>query len=121
MGGVRRHGRARVDPENPQPFAVCDRCGGLYNHIDLTWQHEWNARTIYNKNFLHCERCLDKPSELFRNLTLPPDPPPIIDPRPEFYHLDEFDYFTTEDGQQTLTDEDGVEIQAPENQNSDGS
>jgi hypothetical protein len=120
MGGVRRHGHARTDPENPQPFAVCDRCGGLYNHIDLTWQKEWNGKTIYNKRYLHCERCLDVPNELNRNLTLPADPPPILNPRPEFYSLNETDYFVTEDGQ-PLVNEDGITRQAPEGQNSDGS
>ena len=24
-----------VDPQNPQAFAVCDRCRLLYNHVDL--------------------------------------------------------------------------------------
>jgi len=81
---MRAHGRARVDPQNPQAFAVCDRCGKRRNHVDLTWQHEWQGNQLVNLRILVChDTCLDKPHEFTRPPLLPPDPVPIKDPRPE--------------------------------------
>jgi hypothetical protein len=80
---MRPHGRARVDPANPQAFAVCDRCGRLYNHVDLRWQYQYRGESLQNTRLLVCERCLDKPHEFARPAVLPPDPVPIANPRPE--------------------------------------
>jgi hypothetical protein len=70
-------------------FAVCDRCGFLFNHPDLTFQYQWQGVKLQNKRILVCENCSDKPSQFLRAITLPPDPLPIFNPRPEFYSIDE--------------------------------
>ncbi len=82
---MRPHGRARVDPQNPQAFAVCDRCRMLYNHTDLRWQYQYRGNSLMNIRLLVCERCLDKPHEFTRPVILPPDPVPIPYPRPDNY------------------------------------
>jgi hypothetical protein len=86
----RPRGRARVNPDDPRSFAVCDRCGFLFNHSDLTFQHQWQGVKLQNKRILVCENCSDKPSQFLRAITLPPDPTPIFNVRPEYYSIDEF-------------------------------
>jgi len=78
----RPHGRARVNPSNPQAFAVCDRCGTFYNRIDLTTQMDWAGTRLVSKNLEVCSSCLDQPAPFKRAFTLPPDPVPVRDPRP---------------------------------------
>lgn len=80
---MRVHGRARVDPQNPQAFAVCDRCRMLYNHADLRWQYQYRGNSLVNIRLLVCERCLDTPHEFARPAILLPDPVPIPNPRPD--------------------------------------
>src|SRR5690242_11718892 len=81
---MRSHGRARVDPSNPQAFAICDRCGMRRNHVDLAWQFEWFGNELRNKRILVCaDKCIDVPHEFTRPPVLPPDPVPIQNPRPE--------------------------------------
>jgi hypothetical protein len=82
---MRPHGRARVDPQSPEAFAVCDRCRMLYNRVDLKWQHQYAGNRLVNIRLLVCGRCLDKPHEFNRPLVLPPDPVPVADPRPDNY------------------------------------
>jgi hypothetical protein len=81
---MRNHGRARVDPQNPEAFAVCDRCGFRRNHVDLAWQYQYAGNQLVNQRILVCaDKCLDVPHEFTRPAILPPDPVPIKDPRPE--------------------------------------
>jgi hypothetical protein len=81
---MRNHGLARVDPQNPEAFAVCDRCGRRRNHVDLTWQRQYAGNNLINLRLLVCrDFCLDVPHEFARPVILPPDPVPIRDPRPE--------------------------------------
>lgn len=94
----RFHGRAQVDPDSPRAFAICDRCGFLYNHQDLRWQFEWVGPQLQNLRLLVCETCLDQPQEQLRTIILPPDPLPILNARPEFYAIDEIDFLTTQAG-----------------------
>ena len=51
---MRSHGRARVDPQNPEAFAVCDRCGFRRNHADLEWQHQYAGNQLVNRRILVC-------------------------------------------------------------------
>lgn len=84
------HGRAKVSVTRPQAFAVCDRCGFLYNHVDLQWQYDWRGPNLANLRKLVCESCLDKPQENGqRTFILPPDPVAIRNARPEFYIADD--------------------------------
>lgn len=87
--GLRPHGRARVDPANPRAWATCDRCGFNYNLGALNWQYDWRGASLQNLHLLVCDTCLDKPSPWFRSIVLPPDPPPLINARPEPYLIDE--------------------------------
>lgn len=84
----RPHGRARVDARNPRAFAICDRCGLLYNQVMLKFQYDWRGNQIVNTNTLVCDICYDVPYEGRRPLKLPPDPMPISNPRPVRYALD---------------------------------
>lgn len=78
----RPHGRARVNPENPEAFGYCDRCGFVYNLRDLDWQWDWNGNRLFNKRILVSHQCMDKPQEQLRPKGLPQDPVPILNPRP---------------------------------------
>ena len=79
---------ARVDPQNPEGWAQCDRCGFWRNRSDLSWQYEWGGMSLYSKGILVCvDRCYDIPQEQFRTIILPPDPPPIVNAR-----VPDFDY-----------------------------
>jgi len=91
---MRPHGRARVSARNPRAFAICDRCGFLYNHINLKWQFDWRGTSLQNLRFLVCNRCYDTPQEQLRAIVVPADPTPIINARVENYAVDEADYQT---------------------------
>lgn len=82
-------GRARVSPSHPDAWAICDRCGFLYNHKDLAWQFDWQGPRMQNLRILVCQMCMDVPFEHNRTIILPPDPVPISNPRPEFYSPDD--------------------------------
>lgn len=83
-------GRAKIDPKNPRAFGVCDRCGLWYNLHDLVWQHEWRGNDLVDIRLRVCTlTCLDVPFELDRPLYLPPDPPPVDQPRVETFAIDE--------------------------------
>ena len=79
------HGRARVDARSPRAFAVCDRCGFLYNHKDLHWQYDFRGRSLANLRILVCDTCEDTPQPQLKPRIIPPDPMPIMNARPERY------------------------------------
>jgi len=85
-------GRAKTSSKNPQAHAICDRCGMRYNHVDLQFQYDWAGASVKNKRILVCNRCLDNMQDQLRAITLPGDPPPILNPRPETYALATTDY-----------------------------
>lgn len=86
---MRPSGRANVSAIYPRAWAVCDRCGFLYNHVDLAWQYEWRGVKLQNIRQLVCQDCLDKPQEQLRTVILPMDPVPIANARPENYVQDD--------------------------------
>ena len=92
-----RTGRARVNKSNPEAFAICDRCGFWYSHPALKWEYVYAGRNLVKTNLLVCEKCHDKPNEVLRARTLPPDPVPIRNPRPGFDYSNP-DIFATESG-----------------------
>lgn len=85
----RPKGKAFVDPYNPTAFAICSRCGSLYNRDKLDWQYQWYGNKLFNKRVQVCGDCMDKPSQFLRQVILPPDPPAINQPRSEPYSIDE--------------------------------
>ena len=83
---------ARVSTQNPEAWAVCDRCGFWYNRSDLVWQTGWAGQHLYSLGILVCttgNRCFDIPNEQLRTIILPPDPPPIINARVPNYAYEE--------------------------------
>ena len=87
---MRRHPRrARVDPASPRSWAADDRSGFIGNHENLCWQYEWAGSRLINTKILVFEDELDKPQRQLGTIILPPDPPPIINARPEQYDIDE--------------------------------
>lgn len=87
-------GRAKTSSSNPRAFAICDRCGFLYNHSDLHWQYDWRGATMQNVRILVCNECLDTPQEQQRAIVIPADPVPIVQPRVQDYVQAETDYQT---------------------------
>ena len=86
MGGFAPRGHAKLDPRSPSAFAICDRCGFLYNHRDLTWQLEWFGNVIRSTRNLVCPTCYDEPNPTLQVVKLPPDPEPIMNARAEPVH-----------------------------------
>lgn len=83
MAYASRAGHARTNARAPQAHAICDRCGGRYNHVDLSWQFDYAGAGMVNKRILVCRRCLDKPQPQLRAIIIPADPVPILNPRPQ--------------------------------------
>ena len=82
-------GRAIVDPTNPAAHGICDRCGFRFNHNRLRWQFDWRGTKLQNLRILVCDSgCYDVPQEQLRSIVLPPDPVPIMNPRPEQYDVE---------------------------------
>lgn len=82
---MRQHGKANISQVYPRALAICDRCGAMVNHVDLTWQYQWRGTKLQNIQLLVCESCLDIPQEQLRVIILPMDPVPIMNARPENY------------------------------------
>ena len=93
---MRPHGRARVSARNPRAFAICDRCGFLYNHINLQWQYDWAGASLINRRILVCDECLDVPQQQLRAIVVPADPVPILNPRVQDYVTAETNYRYTQ-------------------------
>lgn len=94
----RFHGRAQVDPRYPSAWAVCDRCGMLYNRRDLNKEYDWRGTVLSPTGSVVCVRCSDESQEQLRAMALPVDPPDVRNPRPEPYPLDEHNIRITEAG-----------------------
>lgn len=78
-------GRARLDPQNPSAFAICDSCGFNYNLVALRAERQWYATEVRATGFRVCSKCEDVPQEQLRTITLPPDPMPVQNARPDTY------------------------------------
>lgn len=89
MAYTSQSGRARTSVNNPQAFAVCDRCSQWVNHVDLRPQTIVAGATLLPINLLVCRRCFDVPNETQRAIVLPADPQPIRNPRVEPFVYDE--------------------------------
>ena len=96
MSYASRSGRARTSPKNPQAHAICDRCGGRYNHVNLSWQFDWAGAALINKRILVCNHCMDTPQQQLRSIVLPADPPVVMNARPEYFIQAETDYRMTQ-------------------------
>lgn len=101
----RPHGRARVNPQSPESFGRCDRCSLWYNLNDLAFQFDYRGLKLQNLGLRVCRRCLDKPSPQLRPIILPPDPVPVMNPRPENFAAAENNYLSTESGDHMTTED----------------
>jgi len=72
--------------------AACDRCGFIFNHVDLKFQYEWRGPVLQNIQLLVCKSCLDIPQEQLRAITIPADPTPIMNARVQDFTAAESDY-----------------------------
>lgn len=99
-------GRAQVSPQSPSAFGVCDRCG-IWNQLNrLNFQYDYRGLKLQNLGLRVCERCYDRPSPFFRPVILPPDPVPVMNPRPEDFAAAENNYRVTQDGDMRVTQDD---------------
>lgn len=93
MSYASKAGRGRVSAKNPQAQGVCDRCGIWYTLTDLVWQYDWRGTSLQNLWIRVCKQtCLDTPQQQLRSITLPADPTPVWQPRPENFFADEVDF-----------------------------
>jgi hypothetical protein len=106
---MRPHGRAKVSTRSPDPFAICDGCGFLYNHSELRFQLQWSGNKLVNLRQLVCRRCNDIPQTQLRAIVLPADPMPIMNPRVQNYQAASTDYRATS-GQNTVSPTTGIPI-----------
>jgi len=106
---MRPHGRARVSSRNPRAFGICDRCGFLYNHINLQWQYDWAGASLINKRILVCDTCNDVPQSQLRAIVVPADPTPILNARVQDFKTSETNTRATS-GQNTIDPETGIPI-----------
>ncbi len=70
----------------------------ISNHEKMQWQWDWAGTKLVNKNILVSVDELDVPQEQLRTVILPPDPPPIMNARPEAYYIDEHTQRRQSDG-----------------------
>jgi len=90
-------GRARVSRRSPQAHAICDLCGFRYLRSDLVWQYQWSGAKLQNLRLLVCTRtCQDVPQAQLKSIIIPPDPLPVLNPRPEQYAVEVPSFIATE-------------------------
>jgi hypothetical protein len=82
-------GHAIVDATHPQAGGVCDRCGERYGLNQLQWQFEYQGSGLQNLRILVCPVCIDEPQPQLLAPRIPPDPLPVLNPRPEPYATEE--------------------------------
>lgn len=93
---------ARISARKPEALSTCDCCGFVYQRNALKWEMQWMGMQLQRTGFLYCPKCLDQPNEQLRTIIIPPDPIPIIDPRPEPYSTEVTGWIITQDGQALL-------------------
>lgn len=81
--------RAETDPSSPGGWSTCMRCGLITNLRKLQNQHDWRGLNIQALYIYVCSDCLDDPQRQLGSIVLPPDPPGLLNARPEAYPADE--------------------------------
>jgi len=80
----RPHGKhVSIDPMAPQALGICDKTGFVFHHKDLLRQMEWRGNALIWTGFLVGRPYVDKPNPQLRPSIVPPDPVPILWPRPQ--------------------------------------
>lgn len=79
------HGKyVSIDIDNPEAVGICDYTGIVFNRKDLIRQMEWRGEGLVWTGFYVGRPFQDQPNEQLRTPILPPDPVPVIEPRPPF-------------------------------------
>lgn len=65
--------------------------------VDLTWQFQFAGPNLQNLRLLVCQQCNDVPQPQLKPRLLPPDPPPVLNARPQNYLAADIDQRYTED------------------------
>jgi hypothetical protein len=87
---MRRHPKhARTDPTSPRGWATDDRSGFVTNLENMEWQYEWRGLALVNTRVLSFAPYIDEPQRQLGSVILPPDPPGLLNARPEAYPSDE--------------------------------
>jgi len=76
---------------------------------ELNWQYQWAGPRLQNLQLRVCDDCLDIPQEQLRSIIIPPDPLPVLNPRPEYYNIEVTSFLQSQEGPSLLT-EDGQAI-----------
>jgi hypothetical protein len=71
-----------VDMDNPRALGICDKSGFVFNRCDMVRQLEWRGDGIAWTGFIVGKPFADVPNEQGRPPILPPDPVPVLYPRP---------------------------------------
>lgn len=90
--------RARTDPTSPRAWGTSDRSGFIGNHENLQRQFQWRGKALIDTKVLVYPDEYDQPQRQLGILILPPDPPPIMNARPEQYYVEEQTYREIQDG-----------------------
>jgi hypothetical protein len=79
----------------------------ISNLENMQWQWDWRGTALSNLRILVSEDELDEPQRQLGAIILPPDPPPIMNARPEPYAIDEESPgpYVAEDGVSTYVTE----------------
>lgn len=76
--------RPIVSWRDPAALAICDGCGFLVNHRHLREKVQYRGGNSPEPTGLFvCATCDDVPQPYFKKQVLPPDPVPVINPRPD--------------------------------------
>lgn len=72
-----------IDVNNPEALGICDFSGFVFKRKDLLRQMEWRGDSLQWTGFYVGRPYLDVPNEQNRPPILPPDPIPVLFPRPQ--------------------------------------
>lgn len=90
--------KAQTDPSSPSGWSTCMRCGFIVNLRKLINQHDWRGLNVQPLYIFVCDECLDREQRQLGSIILPPDPPGLLNARPEAYPADERWSRLTQDG-----------------------
>ncbi len=81
-------------------WTTCDDCGFIWNQSDMAFQYDYVGGPIpEDMGWLRCPRCITPLTYQRKLLVIPPDPPPLMNTRPEPYAVEETSWLTTMDGE----------------------
>jgi len=80
----KRRAKPVIDFKDPRALAICDGCGFLVNHDHLREKVQYRGGSVPVGTGLYvCASCDDVPQPYFKLQILPPDPVPVMNPRPD--------------------------------------